>query len=130
MPDLAGKSLGPRERQILAMLADGYEEPAIADELCISRSTVKTWKAKLFEKLGAHNGAQAVHLAYRRGDLWPEEFAGVLEEAALIRQGREMGYRIALVRVDGAERCVNCTDAACAGCWGADTAYGDDWRPS
>jgi DNA-binding CsgD family transcriptional regulator len=59
--------ISPREQEVLDLMAEGYQDPAIAAALFISLGTVKGHKNALYQKLGAHNGAQAVHLAYQAG---------------------------------------------------------------
>jgi len=100
----AGKRLSGREAEVLGLIADGYEMPGIAVALNVSQHTARCYRARLFAKLGAHTAAQAVHLAYRRGDLLgPEDLAAVAgelaEDVAVVLAAREMGYRIALVPV-------------------------------
>lgn len=60
-------SLSPRERQILFLLRDGLSVPAIAEQLYVSLSTAKTYVARLYDKLGARNRAQALMAAVRDG---------------------------------------------------------------
>lgn len=57
----------PRERQVLARLAEGLSNKAIAAELGISDQTVKFHVASIFGKLGAANRTEAVRKALRRG---------------------------------------------------------------
>jgi DNA-binding NarL/FixJ family response regulator len=59
--------LTPRETEILAMLASGYPQKAIADQLVLSPKTVSTHIQRVLTKLGVHSRAQAVAEAYRRG---------------------------------------------------------------
>ncbi|HEY0903260.1 MAG TPA: response regulator transcription factor [Marmoricola sp.] len=59
--------LSDRERQVLDLLADGLGVAAIAGKLYISESTAKTHIAKVYEKLGAANRAQALVAAMRLG---------------------------------------------------------------
>ncbi|MCW2753287.1 MAG: two component transcriptional regulator, LuxR family [Marmoricola sp.] len=59
--------LSDRERQVLDLLADGLGVAAIAGKLYISESTAKTHIAKVYEKLGAANRAQALVAAMRAG---------------------------------------------------------------
>jgi DNA-binding NarL/FixJ family response regulator len=59
--------LSDRERQVLDLLADGLGVAAIAGKLYISESTAKTHIAKVYEKLGAANRAQALVAAMRMG---------------------------------------------------------------
>jgi DNA-binding NarL/FixJ family response regulator len=60
-------SLSPREHQILLLLHDGLSVPEIAAQLFVSLSTAKTYVARLYEKLGARNRAQALMTAVRLG---------------------------------------------------------------
>ena len=59
--------LTARERDILKLLAQGRENTAIANELVISPSTVKTHIAHLLDKLGLDNRVQAAVFAVRHG---------------------------------------------------------------
>lgn len=59
--------LSDRERQVLDLLADGLGVATIAANLYISESTAKTHIAKVYEKLGAGNRAQALVAAMRMG---------------------------------------------------------------
>ena len=59
--------LTARERDILRLLAQGRENSAIAVELVISPSTVKTHVAHLLDKLGLDNRVQAAVFAVRHG---------------------------------------------------------------
>lgn len=56
----SGPQLSDRERQVLDLLAQGLGVTAVSRELFISDSTTKTHIAKLYEKLGAANRAQAI----------------------------------------------------------------------
>lgn len=57
--------LSPREKQVLQLIADGYENKQIARELDISDATVKTYVRETFERLGATSRAQAVAIGLR-----------------------------------------------------------------
>jgi two-component system nitrate/nitrite response regulator NarL len=59
--------LTKREHEILALLADGLSQKAIAEDLVISPSTVATHIQRILAKLGAHSRAEAVAVAYREG---------------------------------------------------------------
>jgi DNA-binding NarL/FixJ family response regulator len=59
--------LSPREAQVLALLRDGQSVPAVAATLYVSLSTAKTYVARLYEKLGAGNRAQALMAAVQLG---------------------------------------------------------------
>jgi NarL family two-component system response regulator LiaR len=56
-----------REREVLAWLARGLSNDAIADRLCISLSTVKFHLSNIFEKLGVTSRSQAVVAAFEHG---------------------------------------------------------------
>ncbi len=60
-------SLSPRERQVLALLRDGKSVPEVAATIYVSLSTAKTYVARLYEKLGASNRAQALMTAVDLG---------------------------------------------------------------
>src|SRR5689334_12367530 len=59
--------LTPREREILALLADGLGNKQIAARLGISTNTVKTHLELLFDKIGVSSRAEAVATGVRRG---------------------------------------------------------------
>lgn len=63
----AGPRLSPRETEVLALLVDGLAVGQISRRLFISESTTKTHVAKIYDKLGASNRAQAVMSAVRLG---------------------------------------------------------------
>jgi DNA-binding NarL/FixJ family response regulator len=63
----AGVALTPRERDVLALLAQGLANKMIAPRLGISEHTVKTHVAAVYEKLHARNRAEAVVAAARQG---------------------------------------------------------------
>ena len=62
-----GPRLSPRESEVLALLVDGLAVGQISKRLFISESTTKTHVAKIYDKLGASNRAQAVMAAVRLG---------------------------------------------------------------
>lgn len=59
--------LSPREMQVLRMLRDGMSVPAIAGTMFIAQSTAKTYVARLYDKLGVANRAQALMIAAHHG---------------------------------------------------------------
>jgi DNA-binding NarL/FixJ family response regulator len=60
-------ALSPRETEVLNLLHKGLSIPSISVELYISVSTAKTYVARLYEKLGAANRAQALIAALHHG---------------------------------------------------------------
>jgi NarL family two-component system response regulator LiaR len=60
-----GQDLTERERDVLKLLVDGRSNPEIAEQLVLSRSTVKTHVSHILEKLGVNNRLEAVTLAIR-----------------------------------------------------------------
>ncbi|HJQ47745.1 MAG TPA: response regulator transcription factor [Amycolatopsis sp.] len=65
-------ALSPREREVLHLLGEGLSIPGIAKAMYLSPSTAKTYVARLYEKLGASNRAQALMTALRAGLLGHE----------------------------------------------------------
>ena len=63
----AAASLTNREREILALLADGLGNKQIAARLGISTNTVKTHLELLFEKLDVSSRAEAVATGVKQG---------------------------------------------------------------
>ena len=61
-----GPVLSPREREVLKLIAAGSSIPAMAKELYLAPSTVKTHVQRLYEKLGVGDRAAAVAEAMRR----------------------------------------------------------------
>ena len=60
-------SLSPREKEIFQLLAEGYSNKEIADELVISPSTVHSHRGNLMDKLGLNNRRELIQYARRRG---------------------------------------------------------------
>lgn len=59
--------LSDREHEVLLLLADGLGASAIGDKLYLSESTAKSHIARIYQKLGATNRAQALVTAMRIG---------------------------------------------------------------
>jgi len=59
--------LTDREREILALVAEGMSNDEIAQHLVVSPSTVKTHVNRAMAKLGARDRAQLVVIAYQSG---------------------------------------------------------------
>jgi DNA-binding CsgD family transcriptional regulator len=56
-------TLSPREREVLALVAEGHSNRAIAEALFVSPNTVKTHVASLLRKHDASSRAQLAALA-------------------------------------------------------------------
>jgi DNA-binding NarL/FixJ family response regulator len=65
------ESLTEREREVLELIGRGLANREIADRLFLSMATVKTHVNRVFAKLGLHDRAQAVVLAYETGVVRP-----------------------------------------------------------
>ena len=61
------ETLTHREREILKLIAEGYKNKEIADDLCISVKTVEKHRANLMEKLNLHNVQALTALAIEKG---------------------------------------------------------------
>jgi len=61
--------LSSREIEVMMMLVQGQEVQDIADTLHISHKTVRTYKSRLYEKLGVKNAVDLTHMAIRHGIL-------------------------------------------------------------
>ena len=59
--------LSPREKEILRLLAEGYSNAAIAEQLVISPSTVHTHRSNIMTKLGLNSRHDLVQYARKRG---------------------------------------------------------------
>jgi len=65
-PELV-EELTPREREVLALMAEGQANKQIAHRLSISEHTVKFHVAAILAKLGAASRTEAGYVAARRG---------------------------------------------------------------
>lgn len=65
--DPAFDALSPRERETLALLANGLSNAEIAERLGISEKTVRNHLSRVFDKLGVWSRAQAIVFARERG---------------------------------------------------------------
>lgn len=67
-------SLGERESEILALIAQGYTNADIANKLFLSEGTIRNYTSELFRKLGVSDRTQAAILAIRYGLVDYDEF--------------------------------------------------------
>jgi pimeloyl-ACP methyl ester carboxylesterase/DNA-binding CsgD family transcriptional regulator len=67
LTDSAFAALSSRERQVLALMADGLSNSDIAERLQISDKTVRNHASNLFDKLGVWSRAQAIVFARDHG---------------------------------------------------------------
>jgi DNA-binding NarL/FixJ family response regulator len=63
----ASTRLSDREHEVLLLLADGLGAAAISEQLYMSESTAKSHIARIYQKLGVGNRAQALVTAMRIG---------------------------------------------------------------
>jgi len=61
------ETLSQREREVLKLIAEGYKNKDIAEDLCISLKTVEKHRANLMKKLDLHNAAALTVYAVERG---------------------------------------------------------------
>jgi DNA-binding NarL/FixJ family response regulator len=59
--------LTPRELEVFQLMAKGWSNQQITEELVVSEATVKTHVARVLMKTGSRDRAQAVALAYQSG---------------------------------------------------------------
>jgi len=64
-PSLA--ELSPREREVLALTAEGFSSTEIGKRLFISPKTVDTYRSRIMEKLGLNHRSELVRFALKVG---------------------------------------------------------------
>lgn len=67
LPDPRLAALTPREREVLAAVAQGHDNGTVARALQLSPETVRTYVSRLLGKLGATSRAQLVAIVHRGG---------------------------------------------------------------
>ena len=70
-PPASLNELTPREHEVLTLVAHGLSNAEIADQLVVSRGTVKTHVERILMKLELRDRIQAVVLAYETGIVTP-----------------------------------------------------------
>jgi len=61
------ETLSQREREVLKLIAEGFKNKLIAEDLCISLKTVEKHRANLMKKLDLHNAAALTVYAVQKG---------------------------------------------------------------
>jgi two-component system response regulator NreC len=62
-----GVALSDREREVVRLIAAGYTNPEIAEQLQVAERTVKTYRARAIEKLGFSSRAEITAYVRRLG---------------------------------------------------------------
>ena len=63
--------MGPREEEILKLIAEAHTNDEIATALYISKKTVERHRANILEKLGMRDRVELTRYAIRRGLIEP-----------------------------------------------------------
>jgi two-component system response regulator NreC len=62
-----GVALSEREREVVRLIANGYTNPQIAEQLHVAERTVKTYRARAIEKLGFSSRSEITTYARKLG---------------------------------------------------------------
>jgi DNA-binding NarL/FixJ family response regulator len=68
-PDPARRGLTPRQREVLALVGEGFTNREIAEVLGISWRTVKRLVEQILDRLGVASRSRAIVVAVRAGEL-------------------------------------------------------------
>ena len=93
-PELRANTLSPRELDVLELIAAGYGNAEIANELSVSPRTVKNHVSSILSKLGFHNRTQAAVYAVKVGIVSSRD-PGTLDGSQLANQEAGTGPRSA-----------------------------------
>jgi two-component system, NarL family, response regulator NreC len=66
-PPADGVALSEREREVVRLIANGYTNPQIAEQLHVAERTVKTYRARAIEKLGFSSRSEITAYARKLG---------------------------------------------------------------
>lgn len=66
-PEIGDANLTSRERDLLTLIARGWDNARIAKTLGLAEQTVRNYTSTLYEKLGVHSRAEAIVWARERG---------------------------------------------------------------
>ena len=61
------KQLSQREQEVLKLVAQGYTNQQVANQLCLSVKTVETHKAHMMKKLNLHTTTDLIKYALQKG---------------------------------------------------------------
>lgn len=66
-PDAASPDLSDRQRQVLGLLAQGYDNQQIAETLCLSVGTVRNYVSRIYQCIGVVSRVEAARWAWQHG---------------------------------------------------------------
>jgi DNA-binding NarL/FixJ family response regulator len=59
-------ALGSREKEVLLLMTEGHNLPAIADKICVSYETVRTHVKRIYKKFHVTSASEAVAKAIKQ----------------------------------------------------------------